>query len=137
MEVFTCNDNLTDIFTCIYDAWDYAIHNDGHESIRLEKEPISQLSLFDNYHHVNGDRDKSTKVESSIKRKISMKAYSQIAYAAMSHEPECLNVIYNYLRLGFKIGAQVTEDLKEPVVVRMVELSRNVTNEAHFSREFC
>lgn len=136
MEVFTCNDNLTDIFTCIYDAWDYAIHNGGHENVRLEKEPVLQLSLFDNVHHVNGDMEKSISVEKSIKKKISVKAYNYISYAAMSHERDCLDAIYNYLRLGFKVGAQVVDDLREPVVIRLIELSRNVSNEAHFSREF-
>lgn len=135
MLVFTCNDNLTDIFTCIYDAWEYALKN-GHDSLRIEKEPIMQLSIFDEYRHINGDIEKSTKVERSIKRKISAKAYNYISYAAMSYEPGCLNVIYDYLRMGFKRGASIVDDLTEPVVIKLIELSRNVSNEAHFSREF-
>ena len=39
MKVYTCEDRLTDIMTCIYDAWSEALQI-GHNQIQLKKEPV-------------------------------------------------------------------------------------------------
>lgn len=38
MKIYTCQDRLTDIMTCIYDAWSEALKV-GHNQIGLKKEP--------------------------------------------------------------------------------------------------
>ena len=48
MKVYTCEDRLTDIMTCIYDAWSEALRI-GHNQIQLKKEPVFQQTLFDEY----------------------------------------------------------------------------------------
>ena len=37
MKIFTCQDRLEDIMTCIYDAWSAALKA-GHSQIQLRKE---------------------------------------------------------------------------------------------------
>ena len=54
MKIYTCQDRLTDIMTCIYDAWSEALKV-GHNQIGLKKEPIFQQTMFDEYIHVDGD----------------------------------------------------------------------------------
>lgn len=39
MKIFTCQDRLEDIMTCIYDAWSAALKV-GHSQIQLRKEPV-------------------------------------------------------------------------------------------------
>ena len=51
MKIYTCQDRLTDIMTCIYDAWSEALRI-GHDQIQLKKEPILQQTMFDEYVHV-------------------------------------------------------------------------------------
>lgn len=131
--IFTCNDSFEAMMTCVYQAWDSRL---GHRNIRLMLEPVEQQELFCDYIHVEGDPEKTEKVVRSIRRKISDEAYSQIFKAAMAFEPDRLDTIYRFLLLGFTYGRKVTDMLFEPAVIRILELSRKVGNEAHYFREF-
>lgn len=134
MKIFTCKDNYEDMMTCIYDAWEWGLKN-GHDSLRLMKEPIEQTSLFDEYIHVDRDEEKSMKVTRSIKSKISMRAYIDI-YNALLHYDDMLDTVYRYLRIGFRVGAKLTDMLTEPVVMKVSKISHKVSGEAHLFREF-
>ena len=80
MKIYTCQDRLTDIMTCIYDAWSEALRI-GHDQIQLKKEPILQQTMFDEYVHVDGDNVKAEKVIRSVRRDISDEAYLDVYYA--------------------------------------------------------
>ncbi len=121
--------------TCIYDAWSYALDH-GHGVLRLEREPIYQQSLFDEYVHVDADREKTEKVVRSIKMQISGQAYMYVFYASLSEESDALQAIYNFLRVGFAVGNQVCVMYANPHVMRMLELKRRIGNESHYFREF-
>lgn len=121
--------------TCIYDAWSEALVI-GHNQIRLEKEPVFQQTLFDEYIHIEADADKAKKVIRSIRRDISEEAYLNIYYATLSVEEDALQAIYNFLRIGFAIGNKVMEQYANPHVMRLLELRRRVSNESHHFREF-
>lgn len=121
--------------TCIYDAWSYALDH-GHGALRLEREPIYQQSLFDEYVHVDADREKTEKVVRSIKMQISGQAYMYVFYASLSEESDALQAIYNFLRVGFAVGNQVCVMYANPHVMRMLELKRRIGNESHYFREF-
>lgn len=121
--------------TCIYDAWSYALDH-GHGSLRLEREPIYQQSLFDEYVHVDADPEKTEKVVRSIKKKISGQAYMYVFYASLSEEEDALQAIYNFLRVGFAVGNRVCDMYTNQHVMRMLELKRRVGNESHYFREF-
>lgn len=135
MFVFTCEDKLENMMCCIYDAWERALKV-GHDNVRLQREPILQSSLFEDYIHVDLDMDKYEKVIRSIRNKISNQVYYYVCYAALSCEEDALDIIYRFLISGFKKGAQVLEDLGDPSVMRFFELKRKVANEAHFFKEF-
>lgn len=120
--------------TCIYDAWVWGIKN-GHENLKLMKEPIEQISLFDEYVHIDSDKDKAMKVTRSIEKKISTKAYIDI-YNSLLYYEDMLDDVYRYLRLGFKIGYEITDMLTEPIVMKISKISKKVSNEAHLFREF-
>lgn len=135
MKVFSCADKFEDMMTCIYDAWSSAL-TDGHESIRLEREPVYQASLFDEYVHVGADPEKVEKVVRSIRGQISNQAYLYVFYASLSTEEDALQAIYNFLRVGFAVGSGVCSMYANPHVMRMFELKRRVGSEAHYFREF-
>ena len=135
MKIYTCKDRLEDIMTCIYDAWIEALQI-GHDQIQLKKEPIFQTTLLDEYIHVDGDSFKAEKVTRSIRRDISSRAYLYVYYASLSAEEDALQAIYNFLRVGFAMGADVLENYTNPHVMRIMELHRNIGNESHHFREF-
>lgn len=134
MQVFTCEDRFEDMMTCIYTAWAWALEN-GHEQMRLQREPVEQMELFDSYSHVDGDEETCRKVLSSIRKKIGMDAYVCVCYAAMYGE-DVLDDIYRFLRIGFARGEQAVDMLTEPAVLRMMEIRRSVGREIHYFREF-
>ena len=121
------------MMTCIYDAW---ASRKGHGNIKLLREPVFQQELFDEYIHVEGDEEKAEKVLRSVRAKISPTAYIDVLYAAHSCEEDALDTIYRFLVLGFAYGAKVSSMLSYPPVMRLMELKRNVGNEAHFMHEF-
>ena len=135
MKIFTCQDRLTDIMTCIYDAWSEALKI-GHNQIQLKKEPVFQQTMFDQYIHVDGDPSKAEKVIRSIRRDISEAAYQNIYYASLSAEEDALQAIYDFLRVGFPIGSRILEQYTNPPVMKLLEIRRRVSNEAHHFREF-
>ena len=135
MKVYTCEDRLTDIMTCIYDAWSEALRI-GHNQIQLKKEPVFQQTLFDEYIHIDGDASRAEKVIRSIRRSISEEAYLNVYYATLCADEDSLQVIYNFLRVGFAVGSTVLGQYTNPHVMKLLELRRRVSNEAHHFREF-
>ncbi len=135
MKIYMCKDRLEDIMTCIYDAWSEALKT-GHDNIQLKKEPVYQQTIFDEYIHIDGDKEKAQKVIRSIRRDISDEAYIDVYYAALSVEEDALQAIYNFLRVGFAYGGKVLNNYTNPYVMRILELRRRVGNESNHFREF-
>lgn len=131
--IYICENTPDGIFTAIYDAW--AAHiPDERLSILVDGE--YEMELFAEYRYVETDMEKAVKVAHSVSRKISSEAYRQIYAASLSYEEDKIMAIYQFLRLGFKVGAKVTDMHAKPEVCRMFELCRNVVNESHSFREF-
>ena len=133
MTVFSCKSDFDSMMTCIYEAW---ASRKGHSQVKLMPEPIYEQELFTEYIHVEADQNKSESVVRSIMQKVSTQAYVWVYYASRSHEEDALDTIYRFLVLGFHYGQQICDMLQNPVVIRMMELRRNVGNESHYFREF-
>ncbi len=131
--IYICENTPDGIFTAIYDAWAAHIPDE-----RLQILPDGEFSfeLFAQYHYVETDMEKAVKVARSVSRKISPEAYRQIYAASLSHEEEKIMAIYRFLKLGFQVGARVTDMHAREEVCHMFEICRNVVNEAHSFREF-
>lgn len=134
MKVFTCRHRIDDMLTCIYYAWEMGIRL-GHDNIRLMTEPVFQLSVFEEYEHIDAEPEIVKKVVRSICRKISIDAYISVYYACLSCEDE-LDTIYRFLRIGFRMGSEVMSALTEGPVLRMMEVRRRIGNEIHSFQEF-
>ena len=93
MYIFTCEHKWEAMLTCIYDAW---ASKKGHANIKLMLEPVEQYSLFDTYTHVDADAKKAESVMRSVKNKISLRLYRQLAYASMAYEKEILDLMQSY-----------------------------------------
>lgn len=121
------------MMTCIYQVW---AAKKGSQNVRLALEPIEQMEWMTEYIAIEKDEVLAKKVIRSIQDKISWEAYRQVYLAAMSEDPERLDVIYRFLRIGFAAGASVTKRLHEEPVMRLFKLSRRVSNEMHYFKEF-
>lgn len=133
MTVFTCNDDWGSMLTCIYDAWASRL---GHRNIRLEVEPVGQISMFDTYVHVDYDEGKANSVIDAIVHKISGYFYSMIAYPYGACEVDTLDTIYRMVVLGFKYGPAALDMYQYREVARFKEISIRYGREANSFFEF-
>ena len=133
MTIFTCQDTFEAMMTCVYEAWASRL---GHSNVRLMTEPCGTMELFCDYRHVDTRIDKAQSVIRSIRIRISAEAYRMVYRAAMSDQEDKLDTIYRFIAAGFHYGPDVVHYLQEPVIMRMQELNRRVTNESHLFREF-
>lgn len=90
-----------------------------------------QIGLFDNKIEIETDLQKSDKVYHAIKEKISLRALKQIYYCYLSEEEKNAQYIYDYLRLGFKIGNKIDNYLNHDIVDKVYKLSNKVAKEKH------
>lgn len=90
-----------------------------------------QHGLLDEYITINTDEEKSDRVYCSISRKISGEALQHIYHVFLSEVPEAGTLIYNYLRLGWKIGSNVDLHLSDDRVLDVHKISLRVEHELH------
>jgi len=133
LTVFTCNNDWGSQLTCIYEAWASRL---GHRNVRLETEPIGQISMFDTYVHVDYDPGKADSVMDAIIRKISPYFYHQIAYPCGACEVDTLDTIYRMVVLGFKVGPAALDMYQYREVARFKEISIRYGREANSFYEF-
>lgn len=133
MRVYTCAPDWESMLTTIYEAFGSRL---GHNNIRLMLEPVEQMTLFDEYIHVEPDYEKAEKVTDSINMKISPLFYREMAITSMAYENDVLDNIYHMLILGFEFGPKVLDMLQYRDVVRNCEIRKRVEREANRFQEF-
>lgn len=133
MYIFTCQPDLESMLTCIYDAW---ASGKGHKNIRLQLEPVEQLTLFDEYVHVEKDPEKVEKVIRSIKRKLSPQFYRDIAFTSLAYEEDALDNMYRCLLLGFSLGPQALQMVQYRDIMRHQQIRIRLGKEVNRFQEF-
>ncbi|MBQ8280727.1 MAG: TIGR03915 family putative DNA repair protein [Roseburia sp.] len=134
--ILQCEDSLEGILTAIYDAFveknKMPAFHVGDIGIVIGENHT--MSLFARQVEVMTDLDKVQKTLLSIQKKISYLAYKRVVSALCHYDPERGNAVLGFLIKGFPMGARVVEDMADPYVMRVMELSRKVDNESHL---FC
>lgn len=127
MRIYTCTPEWESMLSCIYEAFSCKL---GHNNIKLLTEPIEQLSLFDEYIHVEANSLKAAKVADSIRQRISPGFYYDMTITSMAYEKDALDNIYHMLILGFAYGPNVMDMLKFKDVMRNTEIRKRISTEA-------
>lgn len=92
---------------------------------------MSHLKLFVDQHEIITDETKATKVYDAIYSKISPEALKNTYYAYLSEHPENGMWIYEYLHLGWGLGAKIDLKLTDERVHRIHKLGHKVKTERH------
>jgi len=82
------------------------------------------------------DHVSALKVENSISHSISNEALRLVRLCYFSNTVNREIMILNFLRLGYKIGASVTDMLADDAVRSITNTARNVQRESHYYKEF-
>lgn len=114
------------LMTAIYES--YYRHQKPFSIIPYEQYQQNMLSI-----DVNIDTNiiKSEKVQDAIKNKISTDALKNIYYVYLSELNGSYNLIYKYVRLGFKLGKKLDRYLVNDAVLNILKIRQKVLHESH------
>lgn len=133
MTVFSCEPTWEAMLTCIFEAGRSRL---GFKNIRLCLEPIEQMTLFDDYHHVDVDESKAEKVMDSINQRISSAFYYELFYCSMYYDENILDNIYRVMLLGFKFGEKALDMVQYECVMYLKRVHKSLGNEINHFQEF-
>lgn len=128
-----CEDNFDGMMSAIYEGW---IRMNRGDEIHIRPGNIYEYSFLTEYIYIETDFDRAQKVTNSIRKKISLEAYMLVYRTCMHYDEERVDAVMDFLKLGYKVGARVTKDFGNPVVMRMIEYNRKVGNESHLYKGF-
>lgn len=134
-KVYICHDNITGLFSAVYDAWkERRESGDAGIAFKGKVEP----QLFSEYVETEESEEKALAVEKLIRDHLGMQAYGQLYYAALSPDVLKGDAILGTMFAARQIrdSKKVMEYLTNPSVEKVFELSRRVSNEAHYYKEF-
>lgn len=125
-----CEDSIEGIFSAVYYAWELKY---GHENTAIQVQGYAggNMELFTTYIPLKPDGERAKKVMDTIRRKCSDWVYSQLFHAACADAADKADAIYRYIQIALRMGSKVSNHLADPAVVRVMELSRAVSNAEH------
>ena len=110
---------------CVFDS--YARKEQPTE---ICEESTAQLSLFP-VHRVVTDPAHAKRVFSSLRARISAKAEDLVLLGFLTCMHERERVLLQFIRLGFRYGAKVTDMLSDPTVSALEKAVGHLREEAH------
>lgn len=126
MKVFLYESSFEGLLSAIYDAYYLPIKPDA-----IYSKLVYENNLIDEVITIKGDSVKFEKVYNAINNKISKKSLNKVYYVFLSETKESSNMIYNYLRMGFKMGKDVELYKHNDIVLNMDKISKKVYYESH------
>lgn len=133
-QVYICNDTITGVYSALYDAWKE--NRNGEADIQFRGR--TQQQMFCEYTIVNENGEKAFQLEKMIKRYLGDRTYREIYLALLSDDDGKGGAVFRTMQEARKIrdSRRIMEHLSNPDVVKVFELSRGVSNEAHLYQEF-
>lgn len=126
MKVMLHDGSIEGLLTAIYDSY---YSKPRGEKIYFEND--YEISLLDHVFVVKTEKEKSDKVAKAIVQKISEYSFLQIITCFLSEKKESSNIIFEYVKLGFKIGKDVEMNLADDRVNNFKTITRQVDKESH------
>ncbi|ABW18201.1 TIGR03915 family putative DNA repair protein [Alkaliphilus oremlandii] len=114
------------ILTAIYHAY----YNKEIPEQILSQDDL-QESLMVRKVYIETDMEKADKVYHSVETKISKQAMKNIFYVYLSEERDRGTMIYQYLKLGWKMGKSIDGNLKNNHVLVVQNMYKKVSKEIH------
>lgn len=133
--VYVCSDTATGIFSAIYEAWKTRLRE---EQLGIALRGMMEQELFCEYMEVEEDEKKVIAVENLIKKHLGQEAYWNIYHALLADDGGKGDAVLGAMLEARNIAdsRRIMQHLTHPKVQKVFELSRAVSNEAHYFREF-
>lgn len=128
--IYVCENEVTGLFSALYDAWKYLVPNHGAECGIRFRGHLEQ-ELFCEYTEVESNEKKALSVERMILSHMGWYTYKLIYQAALSDDPDRGDVILGTMLAAREIpdSRRIMDHLGNAQVEQTFELSRTVNNE--------
>jgi len=124
--VFLYDGSFEGLLTCIFEAF---YKKPG--SVFISKKDTYCPNFLEQPVIVETDMEKFQRVYSSIPKKISKQAGEIVYRVWLSDDDKAENLIYYFLKLGYKMGGRVCDYIQDPYINEIMVLNRKVGFEAH------
>lgn len=132
--VYLCQDNITGLYSALYDAWLECRQSGGAEIELLNR---YEERLFCEYIECQASEKKAAAIHQLLMNHLGEQVYRILYYAALSYEADKGNAIWGTMLAARRMTnpQRVMDHLTEESVKRTFELYRQVSNESHFFKE--
>lgn len=128
MKIYLYDDTFEGLLTSIYDAF---YSNGSPPTSIYGKSQTNTPLLLGNIVEISTDINKFKKVKSAIINKINFLSLKKIYFAFLSNYEDKGIIIFNYLKIAFKLGPDVHDFLNIDVIRLVDNITKNVLNECH------
>lgn len=131
--IFICEDNMENILTGIYTAFEYCKkgYSPNDINIIVSSDGNYETEFFATYEHIETDFDKSFKTMNHIKKKLGVSIHSQVLKTLCHFNSDRGYNLFRFLYYCFKNGPSAINNLTNDYVRAVMEMSRKVGNETH------
>jgi len=124
--VYLYDGSFEGLLTCVFEA--YA---SKERDVSIKNIATYIPSFLDEVKEIETDMEKFERVHSSIPKKISRTAQEVVYRAYLSEHENAADLIYHFLRVGYKIGDRVTDFIQDPKINKIMDLDLGVRRESH------
>ncbi|NRT91237.1 TIGR03915 family putative DNA repair protein [Clostridium beijerinckii] len=128
MKIYLYDDTFEGLLTSIYDAF---YSNDSPPTSIYGKSQTNTPLLLGDIVEISTDINKFKKVKNAIINKINFLSLKKIYFAFLSNYEDKGIIIFNYLKVAFKLGPDVHDFLNIDVIRLVDNITKKVLNECH------
>ncbi|AQS07280.1 TIGR03915 family putative DNA repair protein [Clostridium beijerinckii] len=128
MKIYLYDDTFEGLLTSIYDAF---YSNGSPPTSIYGKSQTNTPLLLGNIVEISTDINKFKKVKNAIINKINFLSLKKIYFAFLSNYEDKGIIIFNYLKIAFKLGPDVHDFLNIDVIRLVDNITKKVLNECH------
>lgn len=128
MNIYLYDDTFEGLLTSIYDAF---YSNGSPPTSIYGKSQTNTPLLLGNIVEISTDINKFKKVKNAIINKINFLSLKKIYFAFLSNYEDKGIIIFNYLKIAFKLGPDVHDFLNIDVIRLVDNITKKVLNECH------
>lgn len=136
--ILHCDDSIDGILTAVYDGFvlKKQLRDSYEDNISIAIGAYINLDLFSEWIEIKTDVKKAELTAKSIFSQLGPEVYEDCLRVICHFDLNRASILFGFLVRGFSIGPSILNHLSDPYVIRVMEYSRKVANEAHLFRGF-
>lgn len=131
MIIFQYDHTFEGVLSALFDAY---YRKTFPDVLLPEEEPLPLF--YDTIHRVITDTEKTERVWSALKKKLSRGALAQLTYCWLSEQKDAPLLLFNYMRKTVEAPSSVETNFSDPDILAVLKLSRKVSSEQHKVMQF-